>query len=153
MPTGGHHTDFVDEPTRQFLERQRLAHLATADGAGVPHVVPVCFALIAETLYIAIDEKPKRAGDVRRLRRLRNIAANPRVAVVADVYDDHDWARLGFVLLRASARLVEPGSAEHLRAIQILRQKYVQYRDMELEARPVIAADIDGVTTWGRLQA
>jgi nitroimidazol reductase NimA-like FMN-containing flavoprotein (pyridoxamine 5'-phosphate oxidase superfamily) len=69
----------VDEQTRRFLERRRVAHLATADASGEPHVVPICFTLLAETLYIAIDEKPKR-GDVRQLRRLRNIGENPRVA-------------------------------------------------------------------------
>jgi len=142
----------VDEPTREFLERQRLAHLATVDASGAPHVVPVCFAPIDDTLYIAIDEKPKRAADVRQLRRMRNIADNPRVAIVADVYDD-DWSRLGFVLLRCRARIVEPATQEHIRAIAILRQKYVQYRDMALEERPVIAADVQRVTTWGRLEA
>lgn len=142
----------MDEPTREFLERQRLAHLATVDASGAPHVVPVCFAPIDDTLYIAIDEKPKRAADARQLRRMRNIADNPRVAIVADVYDDADWSRLGFVLLRCRARIVEPATPEHTRAIAILRQKYVQYRDMALEERPVIAADVQRVTTWGRLE-
>jgi len=114
-------------------------------------LVPVCFAGIGETAYVAIDEKPKRLGDVRQLRRLRNIAENPRVAIVADVYDDSDWSRLGFVLLRCNARILEAATAEHLEAITILRQKYAQYRDMALEERPVIAADIGRVTTWGRL--
>ncbi|HEY1298453.1 MAG TPA: pyridoxamine 5'-phosphate oxidase family protein, partial [Chloroflexota bacterium] len=57
---------WVDQQTRHFLERQRVAHLATADASGAPHVVPICFALLAETLYIAIDEKPK-VDDVHRL--------------------------------------------------------------------------------------
>jgi coenzyme F420-0:L-glutamate ligase/coenzyme F420-1:gamma-L-glutamate ligase len=142
----------VDAQTRQFLERRRVAHLATADASGAPHVVPICFTLLAETLYIAIDEKPKR-GDFRRLRRLRNIAENPRVAIVADIYSDTDWSKLGFAMLRARARLVDPPGAEHARAIEALRDKYPQYREMALEVRPVIAADIDTVTTWGQLDA
>ena len=101
-------------------------------------------------LLIAIDEKPK-TGDVRRLRRLRNIADNPRVAVVADVYDDADWGQLGFVLLRATARLLDPSHEEHARAVAALRQKYPQYRAMALENRPVIAAEIESTTTWGQL--
>ena len=139
----------LDEHTRRFLDQRRVAHLATADAGGRPHVVPVCFALLGETLYVAIDEKPKR-GDPLRLRRLRNIAENPRVAIVADVYDDRDWARLGFVLVRASARILTDG-AEHARAVVALRDRYPQYRAMALEARPVIAADIQSITTWGRL--
>jgi len=140
----------VDAQTRQFLERRRVAHLATADASGAPHVVPICFALLEETIYIAIDEKPK-AADYGRLRRLRNIAANPRVAIVADVYDDADWTRLGFVLLRGAARVVGPEAPDHARALVALRAKYPQYRAMALGDRPVIAAEIDTVTTWGKL--
>jgi PPOX class probable F420-dependent enzyme len=137
----------LEEPARGFLERQRVAHLATADAHGAPHVVPVCFVLLEATLYVAIDEKPKR-GDGRRLRRLRNIAANPQVALVADEYDDHDWSRLGFVLVHARARLVE-AAAERARAIAALRAKYPQYATMALEERPLIAADVQRVVAWG----
>ena len=140
----------MDEAARRFLERRRVAHLATADGTGAPHVVPICFALVDDTLYVAIDEKPK-TGDYRRLRRLRNIAENPRVAVVADVYDDADWSKLGFVLVRGRARVLVEG-AEHAQAIRALRDKHLQYRDMALERRPVIAADIESVMTWGSLE-
>jgi PPOX class probable F420-dependent enzyme len=139
----------LDEQARRFLERRRLAHLATADARGRPHVVPICFTLIGDTLYVAVDEKPK-TGELRRLRRLQNIAENPRVAILADVYDDADWSRLGFVLVRGSARILSQGE-EHARAVAALRSKYAQYQAMALEARPVIAADIDSVTTWGRL--
>jgi PPOX class probable F420-dependent enzyme len=141
----------LDDLARGFLERQRLAHLATADASGNPHVIPVCFALIGETLYVAIDEKPKR-GDPRQLRRLRNIAENRHVAVVVDHYDDRDWSRLGFVLVRGLARVVPP-SPELALAVAALRERYVQYRAMALEDRPVIAADIERVTMWGRLTA
>jgi PPOX class probable F420-dependent enzyme len=149
----------IDDQARHFLERQRVAHLATADASGAPHVVPICFALIDDTLYIAIDQKPKQA-DVWRLRRLRNIASNPQVAVVADFYDDNDWSRLGFVLLRGRARVLdaapatdspESTAAEHARAVSALRARYTQYRSMALDQRPIIAADIDSATTWGRL--
>ena len=141
----------LDEQARGFLERQRLAHLATADATGAPHVIPICFSLVGDTLYVAIDEKPKR-GDPMKLRRLRNIAETRRVAIVVDRYDDKDWSRLGFVLVRGTARVLTDG-LEHERAVGALRLKYVQYRAMALEKRPVIAADIERVTTWGRLSA
>jgi PPOX class probable F420-dependent enzyme len=140
----------LDEQVRAFLERQRLAHLATTDASGAPHVIPICFSLIGETLYVAIDEKPKR-GDPLKLRRLRNISETRRVAIVVDVYDDKDWSRLGFVLVRGTARVLTDGP-EHARAVEALRLRYVQYRAMALEERPVIAADIERVTTWGRLE-
>ena len=128
-----------------------MAHLATADGRGAPHVVPICFALVDETVYVAIDEKPKR-GAPMHLQRLRNIAQNPRVAVVADMYDDRDWSRLGFVLIRGSARVLDAGD-EHRRALEVLRTKYVQYRTMALDERPVIAIQVERVTTWGHIDA
>src|ERR1700694_3647116 len=130
----------LDERARGFLERQRLASLCATDATGAPHVVPICFSIIGETLYVAIDEKPKR-GDPLKLRRLRNIAETRRVAIVVDRYDDQDWSRLGFVLVRGIARVLIDG-LEHERAVGALRLKYVQYRAMALEKRPVIAADI-----------
>jgi PPOX class probable F420-dependent enzyme len=141
----------VDGQARGFLDRQRVAHLATADATGAPHVVPICFALVDETVYVAIDEKPKR-GAPTQLRRLRNIAQNPQVAVVADVYDDDNWSRLGFVLMRGRARVLI-GGEEHRLALQALRARYPQYRSMALEQRPVIAIHIEKVTSWGQVQA
>jgi coenzyme F420-0:L-glutamate ligase/coenzyme F420-1:gamma-L-glutamate ligase len=134
-----------------FLERQRIAHLATASDRGEPHVVPVCFAVLRQSVYSAIDEKPKR-GEPYALRRIRNVLSNPQATLVADVYDDRDWTRLGFVLLYGKARLIEPGADEHTRALTRLRQRYVQYASMALEQRPVLALDVERVTTWGKLE-
>lgn len=139
----------LDERARRFLQRQRVAHLATATSRGAPHVVPICFEVVDDTVYIVLDEKPKR-GDPRQLRRVKNIVDNPRVAITADVYEE-DWARLGFVLLHARGRLVESVDAEHASAVRALRSKYAQYVAMALEKRPIIAADIERVTVWGNL--
>src|SRR5262249_6828057 len=116
----------LSDPERRFLSRRTVAHLATADRRGAPHVVPVCFAIEGGALYITIDEKPKRA-DVP-LKRLRNIAENPAVAVVVDRYDD-DWTRLGWVMLRGRADILTDG-AEHGRAQELLRARYPQLIDM-----------------------
>jgi coenzyme F420-0:L-glutamate ligase / coenzyme F420-1:gamma-L-glutamate ligase len=135
-----------------FLDGQRVAHLATASEHGHPHVVPVCFAVLGQTVYSAIDEKPKR-GEPYSLRRVRNILSNPQASLVADVYDEQDWSRLGFVLLAGRARLIEPGGDEHARAVARLRERYLQYQAMALDQRPVVALDVDRVTTWGKLEA
>ena len=74
---------------RRFLSAQRVGHLATADGRAIPHVVPVCFTIWQGTLYITIDEKPKRVAGAA-LKRVRNIERNPMVAIVVDRYDDVD---------------------------------------------------------------
>lgn len=141
----------LSEDQRRFLAGRRVAHLATADAAGMPSVVPVCFALAptrqGETLYITIDEKPK--GDPLRLRRLRNLAANPAAAVVADRYDE-DWMRLGWVLVRGPAEILLAGD-EHDRAQALLKERYPQLAAMAIAALPVIALRIARTASWGDL--
>jgi PPOX class probable F420-dependent enzyme len=134
---------------RRFLENRRVGHLATADASGMPHVVPVCFAAQENAAYITIDQKPK--GDPRALKRLRNIAGNPVAALVADRYDE-DWTRLGWLMLRGRAEILDSG-AEHDMAQQLLRARYPQYGGMELAELPVIAIRIERVASWGDLAA
>jgi PPOX class probable F420-dependent enzyme len=136
----------ISAGVRAFVESQRVGRLATADERGRPHVVPICFALDGDTLYTPIDEKPK-AGDYTRLRRLRSIAVNPHVQVLLDLYDDADWSCLRYVQLRGTARVIDDG-AEHTRAIALLRARHEQYVAMKLDARPVIAVDVERVVEW-----
>jgi PPOX class probable F420-dependent enzyme len=140
----------LSDDERRFLAQQRIAHLATADRRAVPHVVPVCFAVLEPTLYITIDEKPKRRPPAA-LKRLRNIAENPAVAVIVDRYDE-DWTRLGWVMLRGRAEILA-GGPEHDQAQTLLRERYPQYRAMDLAELPVIALRIGRVTGWGNLAA
>lgn len=142
---------------KAFLDRQRVARLATADASGAPHVVPVCFVLDGATLYITIDEKPKRPG--AELKRLRNIRENPQVAVVADHYAE-DWTQLAWIMLRGHAEILEPAPAvgkgvqdEHRKAQSLLKARYPQYFRMLLTELPVIAIRIDKATSWGQLDA
>jgi PPOX class probable F420-dependent enzyme len=137
----------LGEKECRFLESRRVGHLATADAGGAPHVVPVCFAVTDDTLYVTIDQKPK--GNPRSLKRLRNIADNPSAAFVADHYDE-DWSRLGWVMLRGRAEILAHG-AEHDAAQELLRARYPQYRGMQLAELPVIAIRIGRVTSWGDL--
>ena len=137
----------ITEAQRRFVVAGRVAHLATADALGVPHVVPVCYALAGETLYITIDEKPKRR-DVA-LKRLRNIMENPAVALTVDRWDE-DWTRLGWVMLRGEAEILR-GGKEHDAAQDVLREKYEQYRTMDLAPLPVIAVPVRRVSSWGNL--
>ena len=130
-----------------FVGRQRVAHLATADARGVPHVVPVCCVYLDGSFWIAIDEKPKRT---LRLKRLRNIEENPRVSLVFDRYED-DWSRLAYVLVQGEASVV-PG-LQQPGALAALREKYPQYREMRLEERPLIRVRPRKVVSWGALEA
>jgi PPOX class probable F420-dependent enzyme len=125
-----------------------VARLATADAGGRPHVVPVCFVLDGSTLYITIDEKPKRGVP---LKRVRNIAENPNVALVVDRYDE-DWTQLAWVMLRGPAEILETG-AEHDQAQALLRDKYAQLAAMHIAALPVIALRVERATAWGDLSS
>ena len=119
-------------------EDEPVARLATVGADGRPHVVPICFAVKGDTLYTAVDEKPKRT---RRLKRLANIEANPQVEVLIDHYED-DWSRLWWVRLRGPARIVDDR-----RAVELLAAKYPQYRERP-PAGPVIAVTIEERTEW-----
>jgi PPOX class probable F420-dependent enzyme len=112
-----------------------VAHLATADEKGRPHVIPICFVIDGKELYSPIDEKPKKTSPLL-LKRIRNIRANPHVAVVVDRYDDN-WKRLAYVLILGRAKILLRG-ARHKKAVRLLRKKYPQYRKMRLEERPII---------------
>jgi PPOX class probable F420-dependent enzyme len=135
-------------PVREFLTFARLGHLATADATGAPHNVPVCFWFDGAHFYFAIDEKPKRERGMG-LRRMRNIAANPRVAMVIDHYEEH-WNNLGYVLVHGRASVVDDPE-EYLLALRSLRDKYPQYRAMALsiERNPVVRIDPERVHVWG----
>ena len=137
----------LSEQQARFLASRRVGHLATADARAIPHLVPVCFVVSEGTLYITIDQKPK--GDPRALKRLRNITENPVAAFVADRYDE-DWTRLGWVMLRGPAEILETGT-EHDAAQAMLRGRYPQYRAMNLAALPVIALRIKRAISWGDL--
>ena len=129
---------------RAFLERQRVARLATVDEEGRPHLIPMCFALLDGALVSVVDDKPKRS---LRLRRLRNIQMHPEVAVLCDEYSE-DWTRLAWVMLRGQASIIQSGE-EHVRAVAGLRERYSQYRSHDLRDRPVIRIEAREALHWG----
>lgn len=137
----------LSDVARAFCDRCRVARLATADTKGVPHLVPICYAIVGNSLYITIDEKPKRT-DVP-LKRLRNISENPEIAVTMDRWDE-DWRRLAWVMLHGRAEILTDG-AEHDEAQERLRERYPQYRNMDLAPLPVIAMRIARALAWGHL--
>ena len=133
---------------KAFLRSARVARLATADASGQPHVIPICYAFDGRDLYSPIDEKPKRTSPLR-LKRIRNSGSNPKVAVVVDRYVE-DWKRLAYVLIFGRAKLLTRGPT-HKRAVLLLRRKYLQYRRMAIEDRPMIHIRPTRVTSWGKL--
>ena len=136
----------LTDDERQFAERHRIAHLATADAGGAPHVIPICYALVDDQFYFVVDEKPKRTRT--GLKRLRNLAENPRAALVIDDYDE-DWTRLAYLLVQGHAEQVgDP--VEHAMGLAALRQRYPQYRAMPLafEAHPMVRITVVRHHLW-----
>jgi len=137
---------------RRRLAGVRVARLATVSPAGLPHVVPFTFALGSRArgagsgpedhIYSAVDAKPKSSTD---LRRLRNIRANPRVAVLADHYED-DWDRLWWVRADGQAAILDD-PATMAPALALLAGRYPQYRQHP-PAGPVISIHVDRWTGW-----
>jgi PPOX class probable F420-dependent enzyme len=121
---------------RERVRAARVARLATIGPDGLPHLVPIVFALDDDTLYSAVDSKPKRS---RRLRRLENARARPDVTVLVDRYED-DWERLWWVRARGRARVLD-GGEEAERALDLLADKYEQYRS-DRPTPPVLAVDV-----------
>ena len=129
----------------QALSTARTGHLATADANGVPHVIPVCFAFDGRRIYSPLDQKPKRTS-LRRLKRVRNILDNPSVALIVDHYEE-DWRQLWYILISGAAEILESGP-EQSSAIALLREKYQQYRDMDIDENPVIGITPESVVSW-----
>lgn len=125
------------------LSASRIAHLATVSEDGVPHLVPVTFAAWANTIVIAVDHKPKTT---QNLKRLRNIRATGRAALLTDHYDDSDWTRLWWVRADGKAQVIahEP---DRTRLTDHLREKYKQYANNPPQG-PVIRIHIESVHSW-----
>ena len=127
---------------RARIATVRVARLATTGADLRPHIVPICFALDEQTLYFAIDAKPKRTTN---LKRLRNIAANPVVSILIDHYEE-DWDRIWWVRLDGRARVVT-AVADAARALHLLEQRYAQYR-AAVPGGPVVAVANETITGW-----
>lgn len=132
------------DEARQLFAAARVARLATVDPSGRPHLVPLVFAVAGELVYSAVDAKPKRTT---ALRRLENVRRNPRVALLADHYDDSDWGMLWWVRVDGVARVLEGEDPEARRALALLAERYAQYRERPPPG-PVLAVAVERWSGW-----
>lgn len=139
----------TDEQARRRFAAARVARLATADASGRPHLTPMVFVVMSvrnagvDTVYSAVDTKPKRSTS---LRRLANIAANPRVAVLVDHYAP-DWHALWWVRADGTGRILDTDLPEARDAIARLVARYPQYREWP-PVGPVLAIDVAHWSSW-----
>lgn len=139
----------IDPEVEAFIKRVPVARLATADVGGRPSVVPVCFVLANGYFYSPIDEKRKIVS-WGRLKRLRNIDANPTVSLLLDHYES-DWTALAYVLVRGVAETIAPRgrfAKEHALVITRLRARYPQYENARIDEKPLIKITPEAVTFW-----
>jgi PPOX class probable F420-dependent enzyme len=129
------------EEARARFATARVARLATADAGGRPHLVPIAFAVASETIYSAVDAKPKRT---RSLRRLANVRENPAVSLLVDHWDEEDWERLWWARADGNGRVLEPDEPEAVRAVELLRRRYPRQR----ATGAVLAADVIRWSGW-----
>ena len=135
-----------EEQARRRFAEARVARLATVTPANDPHLVPICFAVDAvqgDTIYSAVDAKPKSTPD---LKRLRNIAANPSVTLLVDHYDD-DWTNVWWVRVDGNATVADDG-LERDRGVEALAEKYEQYRDAPDDLGRMVVVHVTKWTSW-----
>jgi PPOX class probable F420-dependent enzyme len=148
----------LDDSALRLLGEARRAVLSTIDAHdGRPRSVPICFAAVqgrdgAVTLYSPLDEKPKSIADPRALGRVRNLQADPRATFLVDRWAEN-WSRLAWLQLDVDGRLVEPGEEGHAAAVQALRARYPQYRDQDLEGRPMLRLEVVSAVAWSAANA
>lgn len=132
----------TEQETRRRLESARVARLATVSADGLPHVVPVTFAVDGDHIYTAVDAKPKTTRD---LMRLRNLRANSKVAVLADHFAE-DWSQLWWARADGEATVLDD-AAQMAAPIGLLARRYQQYRE-NAPPGPVIAIRVERWTGW-----
>jgi PPOX class probable F420-dependent enzyme len=128
-----------EKQARERFAAARVARFATVSGDGLPHLVPVTFVVSGDTVFFAVDHKPKSTAN---LRRLRNIEANPAVTVLVDSYDE-DWTRLWWVRVDGLARILTTLEAR-AEPVRLLQAKYAQYREQPPSGVVVSTA----ITAW-----
>jgi PPOX class probable F420-dependent enzyme len=127
---------------RLLVSRARVGRLATVTASGMAHVVPVCFALVDDVVYSAVDNKPKRSAN---LRRIANIVATGSTSLLVDHFEE-DWSMLWWVRLDGTGRLVDHDD-EARAALAALTAKYQQYQQRPPDGA-IIAIDVQHWTSW-----
>lgn len=137
-------TTLTPQEARRLFAAARVARLATVGADGRPHLVPIVFVLDGETIFSAVDAKPKRTLE---LRRLANVEANPAVSLLVDDYDDEDWTALRWARADGEAQVFSPDHPQALAAVALLAAKYRQHREQPPPG-PVLAVNVTRWSGW-----
>jgi PPOX class probable F420-dependent enzyme len=132
---------------RERFAAARVARLATASADARPHLVPMVFAVVGETIYSAVDHKPKRTT---ALRRLENVIVNPAVALLVDAYDE-DWSQLWWVRAEGRGRVLDRNAADAAQEVDVAVRALVARYEPYVErppVGPVLAVDVERWAGW-----
>jgi PPOX class probable F420-dependent enzyme len=135
----------TDQELRERFAQAEVLRLGTADADGKPHLVPATFAVVGDVVAIAVDHKPKRHAN---LKRLRNVDENPAVTLLVDHFEE-DWDHLWWVRADGEACVIENELAYEL--VDALVDKYEQYRERR-PAGPVIRIQVSRWSGWSAEQ-
>ena len=137
----------ISPAVEEFIERARVARLATVDFASKPYLVPVVFVFYANHFFIPVDEKRKTAKP-EKLKRIKNIKGNPNVALLIDNYSE-DWTKLAFVMIQGKASIASKtqGNIQLREAYKKLMRKYLQYQKVGIGETCIIIAP-EKVASW-----
>lgn len=137
----------IPPAVEEFIERARVARLATIDSEFKPHLVPVVFVFDGNHFFIPVDEKRKTTKP-EKLKRIRNIQDNPNVTLLIDEYSE-DWTKLAFVMIqgKASVATKEEGNIQVREAYKKLMTKYLQYQKVSVGEMCIIISP-KKVASW-----
>jgi PPOX class probable F420-dependent enzyme len=142
-----------DKHIESFINRARVARLATINSENKPHLVPVVFAFDGKHFLIPVDKKRKKVKP-EELKRIKNIQNNPNVALLIDEYNE-DWTKLAFVMVQGKARIITTRTEENIRLQEAYRKlvaKYSQYQKTGLCEMCIIIKP-EKVTSWRNSQS
>ena len=95
----------MDDAVRRVLESDALAHVATIDSDGRPHVTLAWVGLEDDEVVFAT------LGDQRKLR---NVRRDPRVTISIATDRTNDFGLREYLVIYGSARVTEGGAPELL---------------------------------------
>lgn len=104
---------------REFLESPRIAYVGTVSSLGMPHVVPVCYALHNDEIFVPID--------IRAPRKKTNIEQEKKVCLVVDHYEPEDWSKLKGVVIQGAAEIIKGGKPFQI-ARDLIYQRYPPFK-------------------------
>ena len=126
-----------------------MGRLAIMDEHGVPSMAPVCFVLEGQTVFLAKDDFPEGISLLRE-QQMDALAGNPNMALMVDHWEEN-LNRIGVVLMRGMGEVLPGPGLEQRRVLSLFRDKYAQYRGINMKDDPVIRMDLFSLRHWGDL--